>query len=138
MSIHNGAHARVEGHSAQVLEPGDAHAFEAAVERAREKLSRFVDGERCTGIGPAIVLSDEGKVGHRTPQASRGAQRRPRERRFRVRYAADGRPEADDIAEAAGFRSEPPVSVPSATGTIPQASATAAPPEDPPHVLVRS
>src|SRR5437773_8317666 len=38
----------------------------------------------------------------------------------------------------AGFRNEPPLSVPSAIGTIPHASATAAPPLLPPHVLARS
>src|SRR5580700_9473506 len=42
------------------------------------------------------------------------------------------------LQNAAGLRSEPPVSDPVATGTIPQASATAAPPEDPPHVFVGS
>src|SRR6516225_6321946 len=42
------------------------------------------------------------------------------------------------LQNAAGLRSDPPVSLPSATGTSPQASATAAPPEDPPHVFVRS
>src|SRR5437763_10729788 len=42
------------------------------------------------------------------------------------------------LQNAAGLRREPPVSLPSATGTRPQASATAAPPDDPPHVLVRS
>src|SRR5207247_11432770 len=38
----------------------------------------------------------------------------------------------------AGLRSEPPISVPSAIGTMPQASATAPPPVLPPHVFVRS
>ena len=42
------------------------------------------------------------------------------------------------LQKAAGLRSEPPVSEPLATGTSPQANATAAPPEDPPHVFVRS
>src|SRR5512132_395263 len=42
------------------------------------------------------------------------------------------------LQNAAGLRSEPPVSEPLATGASPQASATAAPPEDPPHVLVKS
>src|SRR5215831_1510841 len=42
------------------------------------------------------------------------------------------------LQNAAGFRSDPPVSEPLATGARPQASATAAPPEDPPHVFVRS
>ena len=39
---------------------------------------------------------------------------------------------------AAGFRSDPPISLPSAIGSIPQASATAAPPLDPPQVFVVS
>ena len=39
------------------------------------------------------------------------------------------------LQNAAGLRSDPPVSEPVATGTMPQASATAAPPEDPPQVL---
>src|SRR5437870_5596851 len=42
------------------------------------------------------------------------------------------------LQNAAGLRSEPPVSDPLATGTSPHASATAAPPEDPPQVFVRS
>src|SRR5207245_8920451 len=42
------------------------------------------------------------------------------------------------LQKLAGFRSEPPVSLPSAIGTIPQASATAAPPLEPPHVFARS
>ena len=42
------------------------------------------------------------------------------------------------MQNAAGLRSEPPVSLPSAIGTIPQASATAAPPLLPPQVLVTS
>src|SRR5262249_3425538 len=42
------------------------------------------------------------------------------------------------LQKAAGFRNEPPVSEPLASGTSPQASATAAPPDDPPQVFVRS
>ena len=42
------------------------------------------------------------------------------------------------LQKLAGLRSEPPVSLPSAIGTIPHASATAAPPLEPPHVLVGS
>src|SRR5260370_7546256 len=38
----------------------------------------------------------------------------------------------------AGLRNEPPVSLPSAIGSMPHASDTAAPPLPPPHVLVRS
>jgi hypothetical protein len=42
------------------------------------------------------------------------------------------------LQKAAGLRSDPPVSEPLATGAMPQANATAAPPEDPPHVFVAS
>src|SRR5689334_15831687 len=42
------------------------------------------------------------------------------------------------LQNAAGFRSDPPVSLPSAIGTMPHASDTAAPPLLPPHVRVRS
>src|SRR5499426_3596121 len=49
----------------------------------------------------------------------------------------DGR-KPTTLQNAAGFRSEPPVSLPSAMGTIPAANATAAPPLLPPQVLARS
>jgi len=49
----------------------------------------------------------------------------------------DGR-KPTTLQKAAGFRSEPPVSLPSAIGAIPQASDTAAPPLLPPQVLPRS
>ena len=39
------------------------------------------------------------------------------------------------LQKAAGLRRDPPVSLPSARGTMPQASATAAPPDEPPHVF---
>src|SRR5258705_10347460 len=42
------------------------------------------------------------------------------------------------LQNAAGLRSEPPASEPLATGTSPQASATAAPPREPPQGLGRS
>jgi hypothetical protein len=42
------------------------------------------------------------------------------------------------LQNAAGFRREPPVSLPSAMGTMPQARAAAAPPLLPPTVRVRS
>ena len=42
------------------------------------------------------------------------------------------------LQKLAGLRSEPPMSEPSASGSIPHASATAAPPLLPPHVFVRS
>ena len=40
--------------------------------------------------------------------------------------------------KAAGLRSDPPVSLPSAIGIMPHARATAAPPLDPPQVFVKS
>ena len=42
------------------------------------------------------------------------------------------------LQKLAGLRSEPPISLPSATGVMPQASATAWPPLEPPQVLVGS
>ena len=42
------------------------------------------------------------------------------------------------LQKLAGLRSEPPVSLPSAIGNMPHASATAAPPLLPPQVLVVS
>src|SRR5581483_399065 len=42
------------------------------------------------------------------------------------------------LQKLGGFRREPPMSLPSAKGTIPQASATAPPPVLPPQVLVKS
>ena len=42
------------------------------------------------------------------------------------------------LQKLAGLRSEPPISEPSAIGSIPHASAAAAPPLLPPHVFVRS
>ena len=50
---------------------------------------------------------------------------------------SDGR-RPTTLQKLAGLRSEPPRSLPSASGTMPQASATAAPPLDPPHVFVAS
>ena len=50
---------------------------------------------------------------------------------------------ADGLREAmpqqlAGLRNEPPMSLPSPTGDIPDASAAASPPEDPPAVRIGS
>ena len=49
----------------------------------------------------------------------------------------DGR-KPTTLQNAAGLRREPPVSEPLATGTSPHANATAAPPDEPPQVFVRS
>src|ERR1051326_7742128 len=90
------------------------------------------------GSGPAIVLSAK----------ARSATERPRHPEvLNVNHAnadfgfgtrpIEGRNPAT-VQNAAGLRNEPPVSEPLATGASPQARATAAPPEDPPHVFVKS
>src|SRR5262245_58849133 len=99
MSIYYRADARIEGHTAKVLEPSHAHALEAAVERAREAFTRLVDGKRCPGIRSSDRAQSEGKVCHRAPQASGSIKRRPRERRFRIWYSPDRGPEPHNIAE---------------------------------------
>src|SRR5579872_6785484 len=90
------------------------------------------------GSGPAIVLRTKARSATDRP-------RHPEVLRVDHANAAFGsgtRPtvgrKPTTLQNAAGLRREPPASLPSATGTIPQASATAAPPEDPPHVFVRS
>src|SRR2546421_6329730 len=88
--------------------------------------------------GPAIVLSTKARSATERPKhpevlsvdhanAAFGLGTRPMEGR-----------KPTTLQKAAGLRNEPPVSLPLATGTSPQASATAAPPEDPPQVLVKS
>src|SRR5262249_43494888 len=90
------------------------------------------------GSGPAIVLKtnarssadrprhpEELSVDHANPAFGSGT--RPTVGRKPV-----------TLQNAAGFRSDPPISLPSVTGTNPHASATAAPPDDPPQVFVRS
>src|SRR5580704_3192371 len=83
--------------------------------------------------GPAIVLSTKARSATDRPRhpevlsadhanAAFGFGTRPTEGR-----------NPTTLQNAAGLRSEPPVSDPSAAGVIPQASATAAPPDDPPH-----
>src|SRR5437899_12652386 len=88
--------------------------------------------------GPAIVLSTKARSATERPRhpevlsvdhanAAFGFGTRP----------IDGR-KPTTLQNAAGLRREPPVSEPVATGTSPQANATAAPPEDPPHVFDKS
>src|SRR5579872_482848 len=90
------------------------------------------------GSGPAITLKskatsstvramgpDTPSVAHAFPFAALG-----------TRPGAVRKPTT--LQKAAGLRKEPPLSLPSAMGTMPQARLTAAPPLDPPQVLVRS
>ena len=48
-----------------------------------------------------------------------------------TRHESWARPKADDAVERRGIASEPPVSLPVASGTIPVASATPEPPDEP-------
>src|ERR1700745_2667204 len=90
------------------------------------------------GSGPAITLNSSAvsetvrpigpitpKVDHAFPCGACGT--RPGEVR-----------NPTTLQKAAGLRSDPPLSLPSAIGSMPQARLTAAPPLLPPHVLVRS
>src|SRR4029453_3995286 len=97
------ADARVEGYTAQILEPSHAHALEAAVERAREAFTRLVDGKRCPGIRSRDRAQRERQVRHGTPQASRSIKRRPCEPRFWIWYSPDRRPETHNIAKGGGI-----------------------------------
>src|SRR6202453_3960901 len=90
------------------------------------------------GSGPAIVLSAKAKSATERP-------RHPEVLSVDHANAAFGlgtRPgeglKPTTLQKAAGLRSDPPVSEQEATGASPQASATAAPPEEPPHVFVKS
>ena len=63
MSIDYGADAGVEGHAAEIFEPCDPDAFEAAIERTGEELAGLVDGERCIGVGTGDGAERESEVG---------------------------------------------------------------------------
>ena len=124
--------------SAKVLEPGHADAFKAAVERARENVSRFVDGERGAGIWAGDRAQHVGEVCYRTAETSGSAQRGPREGRFRVWHAAGGGTEADHVAERGGISQRAACVGAADNGREAAGQATAEPPEDPPHVFVKS
>ncbi len=88
--------------------------------------------------GPAIVLRTKARSATERP-------RHPEVLRVDQANAAFGfgtRPmegrKPTTLQNAAGLRSEPPVSEPLTTGASRQANETAAPPDDPPHVFVRS
>ena len=107
-----------------------------AFERRAELAGVLRDRERARRVGPAIALrksatsatdlaigpdTDSGDQLLALPGTRPGDGRRP-----------------TTLQNAAGLRSEPPMSLPSAIGTMPHASATAAPPLLPPQVLVTS
>ena len=128
---------RLEGNAAQVLEPRHARALEAPSRAARGSSRRRRRGTSGSGAyGPAIALSKSAtsatvraigppvESGDHEPSSS---GTRP----------GDGR-KPTTFVNAAGLRSEPPVSLPPAIGTMPQRSAAAAPPLLPPTVFARS
>src|SRR5579863_8486325 len=90
------------------------------------------------GSGPAIALSARARSAMERPrQPEVESVDHPKELAGSGTRPIDGRKPAT-LQKAAGLRSEPPLSVPVATGTSPHARATAAPPEEPPQVFVRS
>ena len=130
------ADVRLERDSAKPAPPGDAHALEAAPERCTEPGTILLIASGLRGSGPAIALrksatsATERAIGPDTESGDQDPDSlgtRP----------GDGR-KPTTLQKAAGLRSEPPVSLPSAIGTMPQASATAAPPLLPPQVFPRS
>ena len=93
-------------------------------------------GER--GSGPAMAESSSATsatVRAIGPSTEKGAQ--PSSAGHVGTRPGEGR-KPTTLQKLAGLRSEPPMSLPSAIGTMPEASATAAPPLEPPHVLVGS
>ena len=135
--VDDAADLRLERDSAKPTPPRDADSLEAATERRTEARAVFLDRQAGSrGSGPAIALrksatsATERAIGPDTESGDQDPDSlgtRP----------GDGR-KPTTLQNAAGFRSEPPVSLPSAIGTMPHASATAAPPLLPPQVLSRS
>src|SRR4051812_24011068 len=88
--------------------------------------------------GPAIVLNANARSATERPRHPEVLSvDHPNEARGLGTRPGEGR-KPTTLQNAAGLRSEPPLSDPLATGTSPHASATAAPPDDPPQVFVTS
>src|ERR1700730_6342030 len=102
----------------------------------REPGSVMEMGQR--GSGPAITLNNSAAsatvlaIGHATPKVDHAFPTAE----FGTRPGAVRKPIT--LQNAGGFRREPPLSLPSAMGTMPHARLTAAPPLLPPQVLLRS
>ena len=103
---------------------------------ARNRAPSSAIDERTARVGPGDRAQEQRDVGDRARHRTRHGERRPGPTPLGTR-PGDGR-KPTTLQNAAGLRSEPPVSLPSAIGTIPHASATAAPPLLPPQVFVRS
>src|SRR5262245_61988301 len=103
---------------------------------ARKRSASVVRESGLCGFGPAIALRNSATsatdraIG---PETDRGDQ----EVDALATHPGDVR-KPTTLQNAAGLRREPPVSLPSAIGSIRQASVTAAPPLLPPQVFVRS
>jgi len=103
----------------------------------RVPAERVLIVEAATGIDRKVLRPDLYNERGENPQIDDVAAARAQE--YALLATLLGRaPDAKLLKSLAGLRSEPPVSEPVATGTSPQASATAAPPDDPPHVFVKS
>src|SRR5262249_29388877 len=103
MSVHHPTNARIERHTAKVLEPCHTHTFEVAIERSREAFSGFVDGKGSARIGPRNRTQCESKIGCGASQTSGSAESGPCERRLRIGHAADRSPKSDDVAKSCGI-----------------------------------
>src|SRR5665213_4122130 len=90
------------------------------------------------GSGPAIVLSAKARSATERPRHPEVLSVDHANAVFGFGTRPDEGRKPTTLQNAAGLRSEPPVSVPLTTGANPQANETAAPPEEPPHVFVRS
>ena len=91
---------------------------------------------QCASRGRRAARSRRAAARGRRPCGPSGRRARPGRTGWRPgRHAAERRLQAGKPAERAGIRIEPPPSVPSASGTIPEASAAELPPLDPPAVV---
>jgi len=116
--------------------PGIGAKLRSSGRAKRSPVSLMESGARESG--PAMVLRTSARSATERPrQPDVLSVNQPNEALGFGTRPIEGRKPAT-LQNAAGLRREPPVSEPSATGTSPEASATAAPPEDPPQVLVRS
>ena len=83
------------------------------------------------GVDALYRLIDEGGVLDRPGQRSDGVEGEGEGIDAGAAHAPDRRLEADRAAERGGGRTEPPVSLPSAMGTSPAATAAAEPLDEP-------
>src|SRR5207244_1403266 len=104
-----------------------------------ERAERLEDLARITEVGLAVLHHASERLEGLALRLER--RRHPPADRHATRRLAPRHAHASEVAalrKAAGLRSEPPVPLPSAMGTMPHASATAAPPMLPPQVFVTS